>query len=114
MCEYQAEHAAEMSANKKYYLCSYFEYFWHTFYIAFGIYSLIFAIIEVLLILPALESILEFASSNLLRGINYILVGLIGLGVAANLGIIGGILVLLAAVILIALDIYSKIARREI
>jgi hypothetical protein len=82
-----------------------------SYYLIFGIYSLIFTIIKILLILSILESIIESASSNLLREINYILVGF---GVAADLGIIGEIFVLLVSVILIALDIYSKVTEIKI
>jgi hypothetical protein len=83
---------------------------WYAAYtvFAFGILSLIFAIVELVLVFMPIDIIKELFGSDGLRAIVYIFKGLATLGVSNDLGVAAGSLEIIVGGILIILVIYGK------
>jgi hypothetical protein len=73
-----------------------------------GLIFLILAIIEILLLMSATKDFVKFASQFTVRGIVYLVLGIPTLGIAGDLGIAAGVLLVVIGIVFIIMGIINN------
>jgi hypothetical protein len=73
-----------------------------------GLIFLILAIIEILLLIGATKDFVKFASQFTVRGIVYLVLGIPTLGIAGDLGIAAGVLLIVIGIVFVIMGVINN------